>query len=184
MRLGVTVFAPWTEHGDGPVFPAFTFSPGVRIVQGSDFALVASLPLSVGIAFAEMDYSYLGIDVPAMLEFHFGSATGNTNKTAGFMLGAGAGYQYAGETYNPYMVGYDDYDYWDTATVHQLDFWGYRLQAGVTFGKEREGQYGDRSMILLQYGRSLASDKKYTIGVGFYMSVGNRRVPTSPKQPE
>lgn len=173
VRAGLTAFVPWEEHGETLFFPGLTIGPGLRIIQGRDFALVATLPVTVGAAFAEWDYSYLGVDVPAMLECHFGSSTGNTDKPMGFMLGAGVGYHYAGE----YYYDYYDYDYEDhDGENRQLDFWGLRLAAGVTFGKDQAGN-GDRMMIMAQYSKNLASEKKYTAGLGFYLSLGNKNVP-------
>lgn len=172
LRAGLTLFFPWESHGDELFFPSLSIAPGFRIVQGNDFALIATLPVSAGIVLNTWNDSYFGFDVPAMLELHFASATGNSLKNrAGFMLGAGAGYHFAGDYRYPYHYDYEDPNLYE---YRQLDFWGYRLMAGVSFGKDATGA-GDRLMILGQFGQSLASEKKYTIGIGIYGIVGNRK---------
>lgn len=177
VRLGGSLFFPWESQGNALFFPALTIGPGFRIIQGTDFALIASLPISAGAVFNTYNESYFGFDAPAMLEMHFGSATGNSkDKSAGFVLGAGAGYHFTGDYRYPYYYDYENPDYYE---YRQLDFWGYRLLAGVSFGKDRTGS-GDRGMIAVQYGRSLASDKKYTIGVGLYGIIGNTKKSEEP----
>ena len=138
------------------------------MIQGQDFALVLTLPVSVGVSSDDYAHvSYLAVDLPAMLEFNFGPATGNSaSGQPGFMVGAGAGYLIAGQ--------YGDNTNDEIYGTRQLDFWGWRLSCGVSFGKETDGS---RVMIAANYGRNFTVDKKSMVSLGLYLIMGNRKQP-------
>jgi hypothetical protein len=128
--------------------------------------MVLTLPMSIGYSSDNYYHTgYFGLDVPAMLEFNFGAAAGNSATSGvGFMLGAGAGYQAVGSYNNS---TFDDED-----RSSDMDFWGYRLNFGISLGKDPTG---DRSMIAASFGKSFTRDKKYTISIGVCMILGNRK---------
>jgi hypothetical protein len=165
-RGGVNLNFSWPENGKLFCIPAFNLTPGLRIVQGSDFAMVLTMPITVGYSSDNYYHTgYAGLDVPVMLEFNFGAATGNSATSGvGFMIGAGAGYQDVG-TYDNSISDYG-------TQKSDMDFWGYRLSFGISFGKDPTG---DRTMITTSFGRSFTLDKKYTFSIGAYIILGNRK---------
>jgi hypothetical protein len=165
-RGGANLNFSWPEQGKLFCIPAFNLTPGLRIVQGTDFALVLTLPISAGYSSDNYYHTgYIGLDIPAMLEFNFGAATGNSATSGvGFMLGMGAGYQTVGT--------YDNSSFNDEVEYSEMDFWGSRFSFGISFGKDPSG---DRSMIIAGYGKSFTVDKKYTISIGAYIILGNRK---------
>ncbi len=165
-RCGLNLNSSWPEKGRLFLFPAINLTPGLRILQGRDFAMALTLPISAGYSSDNYYHTgYFGLDVPAMLEFNFGAAAGNSATSGlGFMLGAGAGYQIAGS--------YDNSSFDDEYRPGDMDFWGYRLNFGVSFGKDSTG---DRTMVVANFGKSFTPDRKYTVSIGFYMILGNRR---------
>ena len=168
-RVGLNVsFAAPQKGSDLFVMPALNITPGLRMIQGQDFALVLTLPVSVGISSDDYAHvTYLAVDLPAMMEFNFGPATGNSaSGQPGFMVGAGAGYLIAGQ--------YGDNINDDVYGTRQLDFWGWRLSFGVSFGKEADGS---RVMIAANYGRNFTVDKKSMFSLGLYFIMGNRKEP-------
>ena len=168
-RLGANLnFASPEKGSDLFVMPALNVTPGLRMIQGQDFALVLTMPVSVGISSDDYAHvTYLAVDLPAMLEFNFGPATGNSaSGQPGFMIGAGAGYLIAGQ----YADTNDDPE----NTTRQLDFWGWRLSFGVSFGKDPDGT---RVLLAANYGRNFTVDKKSMISIGLYFIMGNRKEP-------
>jgi hypothetical protein len=166
-RLGANLnFAAPEKGNDVFVMPALNITPGLRMIQGQDFAMVLALPVSVGISSDDYAHvTYLAVDLPAMLEFNFGPATGNSaSRQPGFMFGAGAGYLIAGE----YADANDDPE----NTTRQLDFWGWRLSFGVSFGKDTDGT---RILLAANYGRNFTVDKKSMFSIGLYAIMGNRK---------
>lgn len=162
-RFGGNIFFSGSKEKGPFFFPAISFAPGIRIAQSKDFALVLAAPISVGASIRSSNSSYLGIDAPATLEFNFGSAAGNNEKSrVGLMIGAGAGYHYAGNYAETYNDPYSDF--------RHFDFWGYRLESGITFGK---GGNGSQIMILFNYGRGFSSEKRTMIGAGLVFTMGN-----------
>ena len=151
-RAGCNLFTSWLTNNDDKVIvvPALSLSLGLRLLQSDVAAVSITLPVSVG--FSSKSDSYLGVDLPAMLELHMGSATGNNeNASFGGMLGAGLGYNYSGN----YGI--------------ESDFWGYRLEAGVSFKSESSG---NAALLLISYGRGIADSRKNLIAVGIHLVVG------------
>lgn len=137
------------------VIPALTFSPGLNFIRGKDFALSLTAPVSIG-ASSRTD-TYLGFDFPAMLEAHFGSATGNQDKNSlGGILGGGIAYTYSE-------------NYYDSFNNSKVSFGGYRFHGGISFGKKTDG---DRALILLSYGRGLRDTQKEIYGISIHMIMG------------
>jgi hypothetical protein len=137
------------------VIPALTFSPGLNFIRGKDFALSLTAPVSIG-ASSRTD-TYFGFDFPAMLEAHFGSATGNQDKISlGGMLGGGVAYTYSE-------------NYYDIFNSSKVSFGGYRFHGGISFGKSKDG---DRGLILLSYGRGLRDTQKEIYGISIHMIMG------------
>ena len=170
-RVGLNLnFAAPQKGSDLFVMPALNITPGLRLIEGQDFALVLAMPLSVGISSDDYKHvTYLALDLPAMLEFHFGPATGNSvSCRPGFMLGAGAGYLVAGQ--------YADYNNDPENPTRQLDFWGWRLSFGMSFGNDPDGT---RVMIAASIGGNFTADQKSMSYIGLYFIMGNRKVPAA-----
>jgi hypothetical protein len=148
--------------------PALNVTPGLRMIQGQDFALVLTMPVSVGISSDDYaNVSYLALDLPVMLEFNFGPATGNSaSGHPGVMIGAGAGYLIAGQ----YGDASNDAIY----GTRQMDFWGWRLSFGMSFGKDPDGT---RIMLAANYGRNFTADQKSMASLGLYFIMGNCKEP-------
>jgi len=169
LRGGVNLTCSGYNNYTGPFFymPSVNLTPGFRILQETDFALVMTMPVSIGKSTYDFwtDYSTYGIDVPVMLEFNLGASTGNSRTTGnGITIGAGAGYLNLGE-----------YTYLDDSDMYQtrsMDFWGYRFCFGYSFGKDPNG---DRTMVMINYGRSFTGPLKYTFTIGLYLIMGNRK---------
>jgi len=156
-RVGASLLIPFNQQSDPVIFPALTFVPGIRILEENNFIVSLSVPISLMGTF-KTDL-LLGIDVPVMLDFSFGAAAANNNRsTVGFVAGAGMAYIDAVNNYDN-MEGY----------LKRADFWGYRLQFGIDIGKENEGN--DRDIIFLTYGRSLADRRNWMIGISFQMML-------------
>ena len=152
---GVAFFTPWSYHKDAVFFPAFTLSPGIKCIQGKDVALVLNFPISAGLTFKSD--AFAGIDLPAMLNLHFGSATGNNPAArVGIVVGAGAAYIN--------VVNYYDNQYNDK--VH-TEFWGYRFNLGVSF-KESSSVV---PAIICSYGKSINKRVGNVIGIGLQLIV-------------
>jgi hypothetical protein len=154
------------SYGPAMFMPSLNLTPGLRIAQGTDFALAVTMPISWGKATNDfwISYSEYGVDLPLMVEFDFGSATGNsrTNR-AGFTVGAGIGWLYMGEF--PYI------DSQNIARTESLQILGYRFNMGYSFGKDPTG---DRTMIMMNFGGSPIY-QRYTFSIGLYFIFGNRK---------
>lgn len=162
-RFGGNLFFSGNNESDLFVLPSITFAPGIRIAQSKNFAMVMAAPISVGSSLRSYSNSYLGIDAPLMLELNLGSAAGNNDKSHfGFMMGAGAAYHYAGNYFDNYNGPNEDF--------RHLDFWGYRLESGISFGK---GDDGNQIMVLFNYGRGFTAEKNTVIGAGLVFTMGN-----------
>jgi hypothetical protein len=152
LRAGVNLFTTWSGNQDPFVMGTFNIAPGFQLIKGRDVSATITLPLSAGGAFREIGNSYFGMDVPAMLEFHFGSATGeNRRSKLGLMLGGGAGY---------ILTAIED-EY--TGRTRSIDFWGLRFHTGISFGKL--GSAG-KGMVIASFGKSFTGNTKYTLGLG------------------
>lgn len=91
LNAGVSLFAGWKYNSGTTLLPSLTLSPGLKFLQAKDFTMVLDLPITAGWNFK--DGTYFGIDVPLMLNFHFGSAAANNdNAKFGIVTGAGLGY--------------------------------------------------------------------------------------------
>ena len=158
LRLGLSLFTSWLSNDDDKVviFPALTVTPGLNLVQGKNFSAAITFPISVG--FSIKTNTYFGVDLPGMFEINIGSAAGNNeNSNLGFMLGAGGAYHYSENYY------LDDYD------RVKSDFWGYRFHFGVSWGKDFSG---DKTLLLVSYGRGISDNRKNIIGIGIFMVMG------------
>lgn len=141
--------------GDLIFFPGLTVAPGLRLMQGDNFVMTLSTPLSFGLSGRTI--SYFGIDVPAMIDVSFGSAAGNTSHSkVGVVLGAGWAYLYAENVSTDLSTGVQGFS--------SADFYGPRVQVGLSFASG-----GDRSapMVMFSYGASASSS-----GVGFGRGSG------------
>ena len=158
-NVGASLFFPWDYHSDVAVFPGITLTPGLRLIQNKNFALVLNLPLTLGTS--KTDF-YLGIDLPAMLSFHFGSAAANNeNSKFGLILGAGAAYINV-------VNFYDDV----AAEKIHTEFWGYRFNAGISFKADK--QDGDIPAIIFSFGRSVNGKDAYVAGVAIHLILSNK----------
>jgi hypothetical protein len=146
---GGAIFAPWSYQEKAIFFPCFSLSPGIKFLQDKDFAMVLNFPISAGVTYKSD--AFAGFDLPAMLNFHFGSAAGN-NKDAdmGIVLGAGASYLNV-------VHHYDETEH----TKRHTEFWGYRFNLGLSFESD-----GEVPMIMFSYGRSISPNKGGMIGIG------------------
>ena len=155
INMGCAFFVPSSYNNDPVIFPAFTFTPGVKFLQDRDFAIVLNFPLSAGLTFKSD--AFAGIDLPAMLNLHFGSAAGNNPDTKfGFIFGAGVAY----------MNVVNNYDNAHNEKQH-TEFWGYRFNAGVTF-KESSSIV---PAIICSYGKSITKNVGSMVGIGLQLIV-------------
>ena len=158
-RGGLSLFLADTKTGNDALtgLPCITLAPGLNFIKGKDFCLSLTSPVSLG-ASKNGSY-YFGFDLPAMLEAHFGSATGNQDKKSlGFMIGSGVAYYYAANDYESYNVSHSS-------------FIGYRFHSGISFGKDLGG---DRLMFLVSYGFSISSPGKKIVGLSLQMLMGKK----------
>jgi hypothetical protein len=156
-RVGASLLIPFNQQGNPVIFPALTFVPGIRILEEDNFIVSLSVPISFMGTF-KTDL-LMGIDFPVMLDFSFGAAAANNNKsTVGFVAGAGMAYIDAVNNYDN-IEGY----------YKRADFWGYRLQLGIDIGKESNGN--DRDILFLTYGRSMIDRRNWMIGISFQLML-------------
>lgn len=160
LNAGASAFFAWHKESEVAVFPAITVSPGIRLLQNRNFALTLNFPLSGGGTF-EHD-TYLGIDLPAMLTLHFGSAAvNNPNSKVGFILGAGAAYM---DVVNFY--------YNSNFEKTRTEFWGYRFNAGISFKQDKNE--GGVPAVILSFGRSVNGKDAYVLGVAVHFILSNK----------
>ncbi len=157
---GLSLLVPKNAGESASVFPAFTITAGFKFFQGRDFSMVINAPVSVGWRFK--DNGYLGIDLPVMLNMHFGStAINNEHAKWGVLLGAGVGY----------VSVYNEEDF-----ILQKDkfteFLGYRANVGVQFTDKKDPTF--KPLLLLTYGRSIASNYGYMVGIGIHFIFDGR----------
>lgn len=166
VRGGVNLFASWVETNDPLVMGAFNISPGIKMIEGRDISATITLPVSIGAAFRDFDNSYFGLDIPAMFELHFASATGdNLRSKLGLMVGAGAGYTVTAL-----------YDY-NSDVTRSIGYWGLRFHTGISFGKDASDGH---PMIIASFGKSFTGKPKYTVGLGLVIVMrGNMKSPSS-----
>lgn len=158
-NVGASVFFPWDYHSDVAVFPGITLTPGLRLIESKSFALVLNFPLTLG-GTSKTD-TYLGIDLPAMLNLHFGSAANNENSKFGLILGAGAAYINVVNFYNNVA----------SEKIH-TEFWGYRFNAGISLKADK--QDGDVPAIIFSFGRSINGKDAYVAGVAIHLILFNK----------
>ncbi len=164
LRGGFSLFASWVTYDHTVFFPGISVAPGIRLIQGDDMAVALSAPLTIGASFKNHDNTFLGLDLPVMMEFNFGTATGNASKPkAGFMLGAGIAFHHAGR-YERDLFG-------DEISYEQVSFFGYRAIAGISFNKEKDGS---APMITFSWGKPFNHVNKALIGIGASFILGNR----------
>lgn len=157
---GASVFFPWHHQSDVAVFPALTINPGLRLAQRRNFALTLNFPCSGGGTFR--NDTYLGIDIPAMLTLHFGSAAANNSSSkSGFIIGAGAAYM-------------DVVNFYDNINFNKVrtEFWGYRFNAGISFKTDKE--QGGVPAVILSFGRSVNGKDAYVVGIGIHFILSNK----------
>lgn len=157
-RGGLSLFLAGSKKDNSPVvaLPSLTLAPGLNFIKGKDFGLSLTAPVSLGFS-KNSDY-YFGLDLPAMLEMHFGSATGNQDtKSLGLMIGSGIAYNYT----------YNNYD--DNYTGTYISFTSYRFHSGISFGKSADG---GRVMAVFSYGFGIRSSSKKLFGIGLQYVLG------------
>jgi len=159
---GLSLIIPWNYQSRAATFPAITVTPGIKMVQGKNFAAILSAPLSIGWRFK--DHGYLGIDLPVMFNLHVGSAAGNNRGSRwGFVLGAGAGYIN--------VVNY--YDELISVNRH-AEFWGYRFRLGVSFKTDEEGTEDLAIPVLfITYGKGISNGRDNMIGIGIHVIISS-----------
>lgn len=148
VRAGLSLLVAENKPGSDLIFfPGFTLAPGMRLMNGDNFALSLSAPLSLG--FSGRNVSYFGFDAPIMFDISLGSAAGNPDDSKfGVIMGAGLAYLYAEN------VSTDSYG---TQRFSSADFTGPRFQLGFSFKKEPDNT---APMVLFSYGRSWTSTGK------------------------
>jgi len=158
-NAGASLFLPGNRQSEVAIFPAITLTPGLRLIQTKDFALVLGFPLSAGGTF-KTD-TYLGIDLPVMLSLHFGSAAGNNDHSKfGIIIGAGAAY-------------IDVLNFYDNLYFEKVhtQFWGQRFNAGISFKTDKDG--GVPAMVF-SFGRSVNGRDAYMAGIGIHYVLSNK----------
>jgi hypothetical protein len=168
-RAGGNITFASFNGNNGPLMymPSLNITPGLRVIQGTDFSLALTMPISFGKATNDFwtSYSEYGIDLPVMVEFDFGAATGNSKTSGnGVTVGAGIGWLYMGE--------YTYIDNQNIARTQSLEILGYRLNFGYSFGKDPTGS---RTMVMATFGGTPMNQTKYTFSIGIYLVVGNRK---------
>lgn len=157
-RFGGSLFLTGIKGSDNKLvaFPALSFAPGVNFINGKDFSMSLVAPLSIG-ASSRTD-TYLGVDLPAMIEAHLGSSTGNQDKVSlGLTLGAGVAYTHSE-------------NYYDSFNNTKVSFGGYRIHGGISLGKNSDG---DRFLLLMSYGQGLKDNSKQIYGISINMIMGS-----------
>lgn len=166
-RGGVNLFASWVKSNDPLVMGAFNLAPGIKMIEGRDISATITLPVSIGAAFRDFDNSYFGLDIPAMFELHFASATGDNLRTKmGLMVGAGAGYTVTAL-----------YNYYDDLT-RSIGYWGFRFHTGISFGKDAVDGH---PMVIASFGKSFTGKSKYTVGLGLVIVMRGSMKKPSPE---
>ena len=155
VNAGAALFAPWNYHADAAFFPAFTLTPGIKFLQDSSFALILNFPISAGLTYKSD--AFAGIDLPAMLSVNIGSASGNAaHAKFGIVLAGGVAY----------MNVVNHYDDNLKKKIH-TEFWGYRLNAGVSFKQDS----GVIPSVICSYGSSISRHRGSVIGIGLQLIV-------------
>ena len=146
VRAGLSLFVAENKPGSDLIFfPGFTLAPGMRLMNGNNFALSLSSPISIG--WSGRNVSYFGFDAPIMFDISLGSAAGNPDKSNfGVILGAGLAYLYAENVSTDYNTGLQGFS--------SADFTGPRFQLGFSFGKDQDNS---APMVMFSYGRSWTS---------------------------
>jgi len=159
-RAGCNLFTSWLTNNNDKVIivPALSLALGARLLQSDVAAVSVTLPVSAG--FSSKSDTYLGVDLPALLELHLGSATGNNEYArVGGILGAGLAYNYSG-------------NYWEDSYGRiESDFWGYRFEAGISFKSELSG---NAAILLISYGRGITDSHKNLIAIGIHLVMGHK----------
>lgn len=164
-NAGVSLFAGW-EHNSGTTFlPSFTISPGLKFFQAKDFTMVLDLPVTAGWNFKHG--TYFGIDVPVMLNFHFGSAAAN-NDYAKFGIVAGAGMGYT--NFANYEEIITPLGITNSLTAH-TEFWGYRFKLGVSFKAEPKNSLVPS--LVINYGKSINGNSGNILGLSLLLIFMN-----------
>jgi len=158
--VGFSLFTPWDDADNVAILPSITLIPGLWLFHDKKVSLSLSVPVSFGGTFKSD--AFLGMDAPVMLSFGFGSATvmNNTAKF-GIILGAGAGYTNVVNNYES-----------DPSEKIQVEFFGYRLHAGVSFKGDK-----DNSVIpalVLSFGKPFTNTSAYIFGFGVHLLIGNK----------
>jgi hypothetical protein len=146
VRGGVSLFIAENKPGSDLIFfPGFTVAPGMRLMNGDNFAVSLSAPLSIG--WSGRNVSYFGFDAPIMFDISLGSAAGNPDKSNfGVIMGAGLAYLYAENVSTDYTTGLQEFS--------SADFTGPRFQFGISFNKQYDNS---APIVLFSYGRSWTS---------------------------
>lgn len=152
--IGASVIAPWNYTSRPATFLALTLTPGIKVTRARNFAVVINVPVSVGWRFK--GDGYLGIDLPAMLNLHFGSAAGHTeNSRWGIIVGAGAAY-----------VNVVKYYYESGNIKNRAEFWGYRFNLAVSFNTDKEGDDLMTPALFLNYGSGISDGRAHIFSIG------------------
>ena len=157
-RFGLSGFLAYSHPGDEVILSGgFTFAPGFYLVQSKNYTVSLSAPITLG-GGSNYTYSYGVVDLPAMLDLHFGSASEyNYQSTAGLILGIGVGRYYS------YNIDKS------TDLLSTASLWGPRYQAGFSFGKS-----STPTLIMIHYGESFgtAGGKIFGLSVQAVMRKG------------
>jgi hypothetical protein len=157
-KAGLGLQTAWTDEDQIAFFPGITVSPGIRMIQGKDFALTLSAPITFG-ATLKSDI-YAGFDLPAMIDLSIASAADNDPKSKlGFVVGAGVAYFYIT----------NNYDEGIPEKIH-TEFWGWRFQSGISLGN-----FGGKSLFLVSYGRIMTGNKGLVFGLLGQAIVGRAK---------
>ena len=165
-KAGVGLQTAWTDEDHILFFPGITISPGIRMIQGKEFALTLSTPITFGATFKSDTWA--GFDLPAMVDFSIASAADNDLKSKlGFVVGAGVAYFYATNYYDEELF----------EKVH-TEFWGWRFQSGISLGK-----FGEKCLLLFSYGRSMSGNNGHVFGIHIQLILnGTTSVKDNPTQ--
>ena len=165
LSAGISLFVGSKTGSGTTLLPSITVGPGVKFLQAQDFSIALDVPVTAGWNFKHG--TYFGIDVPAMINFQFGSAAGNNeNAKFGIIAGAGAGYtnfaNYHEITTTPILT---------TSITAHTEFWGYRLKLGASFKPDAESSFVPS--VVLNFGKSINGNGGYVFGISLLAIMMN-----------
>jgi hypothetical protein len=165
-KAGLGLQTAWTDEDHIAFFPGITVGAGIRMIQGKDFELILSAPITFGATLKS--HVFAGFDLPAMIDLNIASAAHNNSESKlGFVVGAGVAYFYITNYYDDEIP----------EKIH-IEFWDWRFQSGISLGR-----FGENRLFTVSYGRSMTGNNGHVFGMHAQASFGGtKRSKTNPAQ--